>query len=69
MAGFDPPGSAGGVNVAVSRVGSYEERVCWRCFDGLFYDGERSAWVAGETCSGSELAVVYVYPKPKCCSQ
>jgi hypothetical protein len=40
--------------VAATKAGSsYEERACWRCFEGRVYDGERSAWVACETCSGT----------------
>lgn len=51
--------------VAAAKAGSYEERTCSRCFEGMVYDEQRGAWVACETCSGSGWAVVYVYPKPK----
>ena len=52
--------------VAATEAGSsYEERVCWRCFEGRVYDWQRSAWVTCETCWGTGRAVVYIYPKPK----
>lgn len=51
--------------VAASKAGSYEERTCSRCFEGMIYDWQCSAWVACERCSGTGRAVVYVYPKPK----
>ena len=52
--------------VAATRAGSsYEERWCWRCFEGRVYDWQRGAWVACETCSGTGRALVYIYPKPK----
>jgi hypothetical protein len=54
-----------GVIVAAKRAGSYEERVCLRCFEGRMYDAQRGAWVACERCSGTARVVVYVYPRPK----
>ncbi len=41
--------------------GSYEERTCSRCFEGLAYDGQCGEWVACEACSGTGRAVVFVY--------
>jgi hypothetical protein len=49
--------------VAATREGSYEERICSRCFEGRVYDMQRGAWVACERCSGTGWVVVYVYPK------
>jgi hypothetical protein len=52
--------------VAATRAGSsYEERSCWRCFEGRVYDVQRSAWVACETCSLTGRALAYIYRRPK----
>jgi hypothetical protein len=34
---------ASGVIVVVTRAGSYEERICLRCFEGRVYDVRRDA--------------------------
>ena len=49
--------------VADTKAGSYEERICLRCFAGRVYDMEGGAWVACERCSGTARVVVYLYPK------
>jgi hypothetical protein len=45
------------VIVAAKRTGSYEVRICMRCFEGRVYDMERGAWVSCERCSGSDRVV------------
>ena len=51
--------------VAAKTAGSYQERICSRCFEGRVYDVQRGAWVACERCSGSGRLLVYVYPTLK----
>ena len=53
------------MSVAAYRSGSYEERECSRCFDGLVYDGRLGAWVGCGACSGTGRAVAFVYPKAR----
>jgi hypothetical protein len=72
VAGFGSPGrpvrqrpSVGGVSMVVHKPGSYEERECSRCFEGLVYDGQLGAWVGCDVCSGTGRAIAFVYPKTR----
>jgi hypothetical protein len=50
---------------AAAETGSYEDRPCPRCLEGLTYDGRAGEWVACERCEGTGRAPVFVYPKAK----
>jgi hypothetical protein len=39
------------VIVAATRAGTYEQRICLRCFEGRVYEEQRDASVACERCS------------------